>query len=106
MTCSKTACVPQKQPPAKTATSSEDFAASGASTAGGGNGAFGAAGTPDTARTPYQAKYPTTAIVTRTRGSDGDLKEVSMLSLRLLRGILSNNRKLRIKCTEQWLDAG
>jgi len=57
----------------KDATSSEDFAASVASTAGAGNGALGAAGTPDTARTPYyQTKYPTTAIVTRTRGSEGD----------------------------------
>src|SRR6266404_3646987 len=40
---------------------------------------LGAAGTPDTARTPYQTKYPTTAIVTRTRGSEGDFREVSII---------------------------
>src|SRR5579871_3470267 len=80
MTCSKTACVPQKQPPANMATSDAGFGASGESSAGTGRGAEGGSGTPEMARATYQTSVAATARPTSVRAKTGGLAESSMES--------------------------
>ena len=62
LTCSKTACTPQKHPPATTIVSVAEAVASGASTAG--------SGTSDFAAVPLRANVVSSAYVTPMATSD------------------------------------
>src|ERR1700722_13733961 len=67
-TCSKTACTPQKQPPANTAVCLADVVAKGASRAGFGISAFGAAGgRAPRERIPAQPRSSTMATIENVR---------------------------------------
>src|SRR4029077_1037984 len=79
MTCSNTAWVPQKHPPAKMATCVEDFCARGASTVGAGSGALGAEGIPEKARATYQTSKPATVTNTSERARSGGLEASSIV---------------------------
>jgi len=79
MTCSNTAWVPQKQPPAKMATCVEDVGASGASTVGDGSGALGGEGIPEKARATYQPSKAATVTNMSERARSGGFEASSIV---------------------------